>query len=124
MKIVVHSRKKHAVFVTTQFQTKRNDTDTKTLFCLIYFRFISRSSLSRCEKHSSLTTHLLSNFVNIKPMLVKDMLIMVDSRKFLFVLFLILSVKTKLTHNGPITCTACLEGLSSYCLGMVTTGLL
>jgi hypothetical protein len=36
--------------------------------------------------------------------------------------FLILTWRAKITHNGPVTCTVCLEGLGTYCLGMVTAG--
>lgn len=43
-------------------------------------------------------------------------------QKLLFIMFLILTVTTKVTQNGPITCQACLQGLGTYCLGMITAG--
>ena len=42
--------------------------------------------------------------------------------KLLLVLFLLLTVTTKVTQNGPITCQACLQGLGTYCLVMITAG--
>ena len=40
--------------------------------------------------------------------------------KLLLVLFLLLTVTTNVTQNGPITCQACLQSSGTYCLGRIT----
>ena len=43
-------------------------------------------------------------------------------RQFLWAIFIILATQAIVIKNGPVTCAACLEGLSLYCLGMVQAG--